>query len=185
MLRIMALGHGNVSPEKGSIAVTGAVGGVGKLRCVPARGSWIPCHSLNRPTRGSEYLRGLGAAEIIPRSQLASSGKPLAKQRWIGAVDTVGGQTLENLCAATHYGGTVAACGLAGSMEFPGTVAPFILRGVTLAGVDSVYCQASKRATAWARLSSLLEKRIVDRIARTISLKQVIQNADDVLAGMI
>lgn len=109
----------------------------------------------------------------------------MAKQRWIGAVDTVGGQTLENLCAATHYGGTVAACGLAGSMEFPGTVAPFILRGVTLAGVDSVYCQASKRATAWARLSSLLEKRIVDRIARTISLKQVIQNADDVLAGMI
>ena len=130
-------------------------------------------------------MKSLGAAEIIDRATLAAPGKPLAKERWAGAVDTVGSHTLANICASMRYRGAVAACGLAGGMDFPSSVAPFILRGVTLAGVDSVMAPRALRVEAWNRLARDLDPARLDAITREIALAEAIPAAAEILAGKI
>jgi acrylyl-CoA reductase (NADPH) len=149
---------------------------------VLARLGYTVVASTGRPTEG-DYLRDLGAAEIIDRKELVEPGRPLARERWAGAVDVAGSHTLANVCAATTYGGTVAACGLAQGMDFPGSVAPFILRGVTLAGIDSVSCPTPRRLEAWRRLATDLDTRHIDLMTREISLEETIPTAVDQLAG--
>jgi len=133
----------------------------------------------------ADYLKNLGAAEILERSAFSNPGKPLAKERWAGAVDTVGSHTLANVCASTKYGGVVTACGLAGGMDFPATVAPFILRGVTLAGIDSVMAPREKRLEAWARLGRDLDPGKLALITETISLADAIPTAQKLLDGQV
>jgi acrylyl-CoA reductase (NADPH) len=133
----------------------------------------------------SDYLRQLGAAEILDRAAYAGAGKPLAKERWAAAIDVVGTHTLANVCASLRYGGVVAACGLAGGMDFPGTVAPFILRGITLVGIDSVMRPRPDRVEAWRRLSRDLEVNKLELLAEEISLAQALERAGLVLEGQV
>jgi acrylyl-CoA reductase (NADPH) len=133
----------------------------------------------------ADYLRELGATTVLDRAEFASPGKPLAKERWAGAVDTVGSHTLANVCAQMRYRGTVAACGLAGGMDLPATVAPFILRGVTLAGIDSVMCPRADRLAAWARLARDLDPALLARITREIGLAEALDVAPALLAGQV
>lgn len=185
MLCVMALEASGVEPSQGEILVTGASGGVGSvaITLLAQRGFKVVAST----GKGSEaqYLTSLGATEIVDRAVLSAPGKPLAKERWAGVVDTVGGTTLANACAATRYGGTVAACGMAQSLDFPGSVAPFILRGVTLAGIDSVYCPKPKRLAAWKHLAAELDLAKLDTIATEIGLGQVIAAAGDLMEGKI
>jgi acrylyl-CoA reductase (NADPH) len=158
MLCVMALEREGVTPDKGDILVTGAAGGVGSVAiALLARLGYRVVASSGRKATEGDYLTGLGAADIIDRSELSSPGRPLARERWAGAVDAVGSHTLANVLSQTRYGGTVAACGLAQGMELVGSVAPFILRGVTLSGVDSVMAPKAKREEAWKRLASDLD----------------------------
>ena len=133
----------------------------------------------------ADYLKGLGAAEIIDRKDLAGPAKPLAKERWAGAVDSVGSTTLANLLSMTRYGGAVAACGLAGGMDLPTTVAPFILRGVCLYGIDSVMCPLPMRQEAWKRLENGLDRQKLASITREIGLSEVLDVAPQILAGQV
>ena len=133
----------------------------------------------------ADYLRRLGAAEVIDRAELSAPGKPLAKERWAGVVDTVGSHTLANACASTKYGGTVAACGLAQGMDFPSTVAPFILRGVSLAGIDSVMAPRALRETAWARLARDLDMGKLDDMTQEVGLADAIGLGGQILAGQV
>ena len=133
----------------------------------------------------ADFLKILGAAEVISRDELSAPGKPLAKERWAGVVDAVGSHTLVNACAATRYGGTVAACGLAQGMDFPGSVAPFILRGITLCGIDSVMAPFAVRTAAWARLAQDLDLAKLESITREIPLAQAVQAGADILAGRV
>jgi acrylyl-CoA reductase (NADPH) len=134
----------------------------------------------------ADYLKALGAAEIIDRAQFSNPGKPLAKERWAGAVDSVGSHTLANVCASMKYRGVVAACGLAQGMDFPSSVAPFILRGVTLAGIDSVMCPREERLEAWSRLARDLDPIRLESIgSREIGLSEAIPAAADLLAGKV
>lgn len=183
MLCVMALEDHGVGPDSGEVLVTGAAGGVGSVSVsVLAKLGYSVVASTGRPAEG-DYLRDLGAAEIIDRKELVEPGRPLARERWAGAVDVVGSHTLANVCAATSYGGTVAACGLAQGMDFPGSVAPFILRGVTLAGIDSVNCPTPRRLEAWRRLATDLDIRHIDLMTREISLEETIPTAVEQLAG--
>ncbi|MBX3598288.1 MAG: oxidoreductase [Rhizobiaceae bacterium] len=185
MLCIMALERNGVKPESGEIAVTGATGGVGSFAvALLARRGYKVVASTGKANE-ADYLKKLGASEIIDRAELSAPGKPLGKERWAGAVDSVGGTTLANLCATTRYGGTVAACGLAQSMDFPATVAPFILRGVTLAGIDSVYSPLPTRKAAWDALARELDTDLIDAIGAEISLEDCIKVASDLLDGKI
>lgn len=185
MLCVMTLARHGVSPERGEILVTGAAGGVGSVAvALLARRGYTVVASTGRPQE-ADYLKALGAAEIVDRNQLASPGKPLGKERWAGAVDTVGSHTLANVCATTRYRGVVAACGLAQGMDLPATVAPFILRGVTLAGVDSVYCPRSDRLEAWDTLAAELDPAQLDLITTEIGLGEAVERAADVLAGKV
>ena len=157
MLCVMALERHGVTPAKGEVVVTGAAGGVGSVAvALLARLGYTVVAVSGRPEE-AEYLKGLGAAEVMERAAFAAPGKPLARERWAGAVDVVGSHVLANLCASMKYGGVVAACGLAGGMDLPATVAPFILRGVTLAGIDSVMAPRDLRIEAWRRLATDLE----------------------------
>ncbi len=158
MLAVMALEHEGVAPEKGDILVTGAAGGVGSvaIALLAKLGYRVIASSGRKETEGG-YLTGLGAAEIIDRAELAGPGRPLGRERWAGAVDAVGSHTLANALSQTRYGGAVAACGLAQGMDLPGSVAPFILRGVTLSGIDSVMAPKAKREEAWRRLAADLD----------------------------
>lgn len=185
MLCLMALERQEVFPGKGRVLVTGATGGVGSyaVSLLAAKGYKVIA-STGRPEE-ERYLKELGAAEIIPRSELDTPGRPLSKERWAGAIDTVGGVTLANVCASTQYGGAVAACGLAGGMDFPATVAPFILRGVALIGVDSVYRDIGTRKNAWDRLADELPVHVTGQISRIISLDQVIAETSALLAGRV
>jgi acrylyl-CoA reductase (NADPH) len=133
----------------------------------------------------ADFLKQLGAAEILDRAPFAGAGKPLAKERWAGAIDVVGSHTLANVCASLRYGGVVAACGLAGGMDFPGTVAPFILRGITLAGIDSVMRPRPDRVEAWRRLSRDLEVKKLELLAEEISLAEALQRAGSFLEGQV
>lgn len=183
MLCVMALERHGVTPELGEIVVTGAAGGVGSVAvALLAKLGYTVVAVSGRPAEAA-YLKSLGAVEIIDRAALAAPGKPLARERWAGAVDVVGSHVLANVCAQTRYGGVVAACGLAGGADLPTTVMPFILRGVTLAGVDSVMCPRPRRLEAWQRLARDLDIAKLEAIASEISLGEAIPVAAQLLAG--
>ncbi|MEN4751129.1 MDR family oxidoreductase [Pseudomonas sp. Ps21-P2] len=185
MLAIMALERNGVTPDKGEVLVTGANGGVGSFAiALLAKLGYRVVASTGRVSE-SEYLTSLGAAEIIDRATLAEPGRPLAKERWAGAIDSVGSHTLANICASTRYWGTVATCGLAQGMDFPASVAPFILRGVTLAGIDSVMRPRQDRIDAWARLARDLDVSLLPSISREIGLSEVIETAHQLMDGQV
>jgi acrylyl-CoA reductase (NADPH) len=185
MLCVLALEKHGVKPDHGDIVVTGAAGGVGSVAiAVLAKLGYRVVASTGRVSE-ADYLKKLGAAEVIDRATLSAPGKPLAKERWAGAVDTVGSHTLANVCAAMRYRGVVTACGLAAGMDFPSSVAPFILRGVTLAGVESVMAPRALREEAWARLARDLDAAKLDAMTREISLSDAIPAAADLLAGSV
>ncbi|HYK13170.1 MAG TPA: MDR family oxidoreductase [Burkholderiales bacterium] len=185
MLCVLALEQHGVTPGDGEVLVTGAAGGVGSVAiALLAKLGYRVVASTGRNAE-ADYLKSLGAAEIIDRATLAAPGKPLAKERWAGAVDTVGSHTLANICAGMRYRGAVAACGLAGGMDFPSSVAPFILRGVTLAGIDSVMAPRALRVEAWTRLARDLDPARLEAITREIALAEAIPAAAEILAGKI
>jgi len=185
MLCVESLEQHGVRPDKGPVLVTGASGGVGSFSVsLLARLGYRVIASTGRLAE-SDYLRALGAAEIIDRAELSSPGKPLGKERWAGAIDSVGSHTLANACACTMRGGSVAACGLAQGMDFPATVAPFILRGVNLLGVDTPGKSRAERTATWQRLASLADPSWFSQIARDVPLGAAIALADDVLAGKV
>ena len=185
MLAVMAIEDAGVTPGKGPVVVTGAAGGVGSVAvAVLAKLGYRVIASTGR-TEEETYLKSLGAAEIIPRAELAADPRPLAKERWAGAVDSVGSKTLANVIASTSYGGAVAACGLAGGMDLPTSVAPFILRGVSLLGIDSVQMPMPRRRRAWERLAQDLDVKKLASMTHTIPLSGVRQAAEDILAGKV
>ena len=185
MLCVMALEKHGITPAQGEVLVTGAGGGVGSVAiALLARLGYRVVASTGR-LQEAEYLRSLGAADVIDRAELSAPGKPLAKERWAGVVDTVGSHTLANACASTKYGGTVAACGLAQGMDLPATVAPFILRGVTLAGIDSVMAPRALREAAWARLASDLDVGKLDAMTQEVALADAIGLGAQILAGQV
>ncbi|MGC1523346.1 MAG: MDR family oxidoreductase [Steroidobacteraceae bacterium] len=185
MLCVIALERQGVRPDSGEILVTGAAGGVGSVAvAVLAKLGFRVAAMTGRPAE-ADYLKRLGAAEILDRAAYVSAGKPLAKERWAGAIDVVGSHTLANVCASMRYRGVVAACGLAGGLDFPATVAPFILRGVTLAGVDSVMCPRADRLEAWQRLSRDLDVDKLEFLTEEIGLSQVIDRAAGFLEGKV
>jgi acrylyl-CoA reductase (NADPH) len=165
--------------------VTGAAGGVGSVAiAVLAKLGYRVIASTGR-TEEEPYLRSLGAAEIIPRAELAADPKPLAKERWGGAVDSVGSRTLANVLASTAYGGAVAACGLAGGMDLPTSVAPFILRGVSLLGIDSVQMPMPRRRLAWERLARDLDVAKLNSMTKTIPFADLRKAGEDIVAGKV
>ena len=185
MLCVLALEKHGVKPDDGEILVTGANGGVGSVAiALLARLGYQAVASTGRVVE-SDHLKALGAALVIDRQELSSPGKPLGKERWAGVIDTVGSQTLANACATTRYRGAVAACGLAGGMDFPSSVAPFILRGVTLYGIDSVMAPLAVRQEAWSRLSRDLDLEKLDSITREVSLSDALTVAGELLAGTV
>ncbi|HQY28441.1 MAG TPA: MDR family oxidoreductase [Burkholderiaceae bacterium] len=185
MLCVMMLERQGVAPADGEILVTGAAGGVGSVAiALLARLGFRVVASTGRASE-SDYLRALGAAEVIDRATLSAPGKPLQKERWAGVVDAVGSHTLANACAQTKYRGTVAACGLAQGMDFPASVAPFILRGVRLIGVDSVMCPLEDRREAWDRLARELDPVQLERITTVVGLDDALRLAPEMLAGKV
>ena len=185
MLSVMALERNGIGPDAGDIVVTGAAGGVGSTAVsLLARLGYRVLASTGRPQEG-DYLRDLGAAEIIDRQTLGAPGKPLTRERWIGAVDTVGSHTLANVCAATRTRGVVTACGLAQGMDLPATVAPFILRGISLVGIESVRCPMPERLEAWRRLARDLDVGHLARMTTTVGLSDAIRMGSDLLAGTV
>jgi acrylyl-CoA reductase (NADPH) len=185
MLCVLALEKHGIKPADGEILVTGANGGVGSVAiALLARLGYTVVASTGRAGEAS-YLKSLGATDIIDRNELAVPGKPLGRERWAGVVDAVGSHTLANACATTKYRGAVAACGLAQGMDFPGSVAPFILRGVTLYGIDSVMAPLAVRQEAWQRLGSDLDIAKLDVITREIGLSEAIAVAADLLEGKV
>lgn len=185
MLCVMGLQEQGVKPEDGEIIVTGANGGVGSIATMLlAKLGYTVVASTGR-LEEADYLKSLGASEVIHRDEFSSPGKPLARERWAGAVDSVGSHTLANVCASTRYGGAVTACGLAQGMDFPSSVAPFILRGIRLIGIDSVNAPFEKRVAAWNQLSELLDMEALASNTREIQLSDCIDVASDLLAGKV
>ncbi len=185
MLAVMALERHGLTPASGPVVVTGAAGGVGSVAvAILAKRGFQVTASTGRPNE-ADYLKKLGAAEIIERKDLAGPAKPLAKERFAGGIDAVGSTTLANVLSMTRYGGAVAACGLAGGMDLPTSVAPFILRGVSLIGIDSVMRPKADRQTAWQRLESDLDRGKLADITGEIGLAQVIGAARDIVEGRI
>ncbi|MDU9416744.1 MDR family oxidoreductase [Pseudomonas sp. zfem005] len=185
MLSVLALERNGVTPDKGQVLVTGANGGVGSFAiALLARLGYQVAASTGRPQE-ADYLKRLGAREIIDRASLAEPDRPLGKERWAGAIDSVGSHTLANVCAGIRYGGAVAACGLAQGMDFPASVAPFILRGVTLAGIDSVMRPRADRIEAWDRLVRDLDLALLDEITSEIGLGEAVLSASELLEGRV
>jgi acrylyl-CoA reductase (NADPH) len=185
MLSVLALEDGGLKPSGGPVLVTGAAGGVGSIAIsLLSTLGFKVIASTGRPNE-ADYLKGLGATEIIDRAELSGEGKPLAKERWVGAVDSVGSKTLANVLAATQYGGVVAACGLAQGMDLPTSVAPFILRGVTLAGIESVYCPVPRRTKAWERLARDLDRDKLERAMVHAKLSDVLALAPQIIKGQV
>jgi acrylyl-CoA reductase (NADPH) len=182
MLCVLALERHGV-PAGGEVLVTGASGGVGSVAVALLAGLGHRVVAASGKADATDYLKRLGAAEVIDRATLAAPGKPLQKERWAGVVDTLGSHALANACAQTKYGGTVAACGLAQGMDLPVTVAPFILRGVTLAGVDSVMAPLALREQAWARLARDLDVALLETMTHDITLEDAIDGAAALMAG--
>ena len=185
MLCVLALERRGVQPGAGEVLVTGASGGVGSVAVALLASLGFRVVAATGKTAEADYLTTLGAAEILDRATLAAPGKPLQKERWAAVVDSVGSHTLANACASTRYGGTVAACGLAQGMDFPATVAPFILRGVALIGVDSVMAPKALREEAWSRLACDLDHSKLASIGRSIALAETIGIAPQILAGSV
>ncbi|QDP24560.1 MDR family oxidoreductase [Bradyrhizobium cosmicum] len=185
MLSVLALEKHGLSLKGGPVVVTGAAGGVGSVAIAVL--SKLGYHVIASTGRAAEadYLKGIGAAEIIDRNELSAPAKPLAKERWAGGVDSVGSTTLANLLSMTKYGGAIAACGLAAGMDLPSSVAPFILRGVCLLGIDSVMCPIEPRKAAWQRLASDLDRTKLSEITHEISLDQVSEWGAKILAGQV
>ena len=185
MLCVLAIEKHGVKPGDGEVLVTGAAGGVGSIAvAVLSKLGYRVIASTGRVSE-SDYLRSLGAAEIMDRKELASPGKPLGKERWAAVIDTVGSHTLANACATTRWDGAVAACGLAQGMDFPSTVAPFILRGVTLYGINSVTTPRPKREMVWQRLAQDLPLEKLDAMTQEISLSRALTIAPEILAGQV
>ena len=185
MLAVMALERHGVAPSSGPVAVTGAAGGVGSVAIAVLSKRGFAVHAVTGRPQEADYLKGLGATEIIERKELAGPAKPLAKERWAGAIDAVGSTTLANLLSMTRYGGAVAACGLAGGMDLPGSVAPFILRGVCLYGIDSVMCPLGRRKEAWKRLETDLDRQKLATMTREIALSDVFGAASGIISGAV
>lgn len=185
MLCVMMLDRNGVKPDDGEILVTGAAGGVGSVAISVLSSRGYDVVASTGRTEESDYLKSLGAKEIIDRTELGAPGKPMQRERWAGVVDSVGSYTLANACAQTKYRGTVAACGLAQGMDFPATVAPFILRGVKLIGVDSVMCPSEDRLAAWQHLANELDIEKLNTITTKIGLNDAIASAKDILGGKI
>jgi acrylyl-CoA reductase (NADPH) len=184
MLCVMALEQQGVNPDQGEILVTGAVGGVGSVAVsLLAKLGYTVVASSGRPEE-KDYLLSLGATQVMDRNELSEKGRPLAKERWAGAVDVAGSHTLANICASMKYGGTVAACGLAHGYDLPATVMPFILRGITLAGIDSVYRPKADRIAAWNRLAEDLDLTHLDAIMTEITLSQALETAQEQMQGL-
>jgi acrylyl-CoA reductase (NADPH) len=185
MLSVLALEQHGLTPKHGPVVVTGAAGGVGSVAIAVL--SKLRYHVIASTGRMSEaaYLRDLGAAEVIDRSELSGPAKPLAKERWAGGIDSVGSTTLANLLSMTKYRGAIAACGLAAGMDLPSSVAPFILRGVCLLGIDSVMCPIELRKNAWNRLASDLDRQKLTEITQEIGLDQVIAAGARIVAGEV
>ncbi len=185
MLAVMALERHGIAPDRGPVVVTGAAGGVGSIAVtLLSRLGYRVIASTGR-SQEAAYLKELGAAEVIDRAELSGTGRPLAKERWAGGIDAVGSTTLANVLSMTRYGGAVAACGLAGGMDLPGSVAPFILRGVTLIGIDSVMCPQKLRREAWKRLENDLDRQKMAQMTTDISLADVFDVAPKILAGQV
>lgn len=187
MLCVLALEEHGITADTGPVIVSGAAGGVGSVAiAVLAKLGYEVVASTGRLESEGDYLRALGASELLDRAELsAPSGRPLAKARWVGGIDVAGSHTLVNMLAATRPGGVVAACGLAQGMDLPGSVAPFILRGVTLAGIDSVHAAAERRDRAWSRLASDLDRGLLDSMITEIGLDAVPAAAEDILDGRV
>jgi acrylyl-CoA reductase (NADPH) len=185
MLAVLALEKQGIAAAAGPIVVTGAAGGVGSVATAVL--SKLGYHVIASTGRASEadYFKSLGAAEVIDRAELSAAAKPLAKERWAGGIDSVGSTTLANLLSMTKYGGAIAACGLAGGMDLPSSVAPFILRGVCLLGIDSVMCPMAPRKAAWQRLARDLDSRKLVEITHEIGLDEVIAAGGRILAGQV
>jgi acrylyl-CoA reductase (NADPH) len=185
MLCVLAIERHGTRPNDGEVLVTGATGGVGSVAvAVLARLGWRVVASTGKAHEAA-YLKSLGASEVIDRAALGAAGKPLQKERWAAVVDTLGSHTLANACAQTRYGGVVAACGLAQGMDLPSSVAPFILRGVTLAGIDSVMAPLARREAAWTRLARDLDPTLLESMTEEIALPQAIARAADLIDGKI
>ena len=185
MLCVMALERHGIAPAHGPAIVTGASGGVGSVAiALLKQAGYHVMASTGRPEE-ADYLKGLGADEIVDRASLSAPGRPLGKERWAAGVDSVGSHTLANLLAGTKYGGAIAACGLAQGMDLPASVAPFILRNVTLLGVDSVMCPQARRIEAWARLARDLDPAKLAAMTTTLPFGKAIEAAGDILAGKI
>ncbi len=185
MLAVIALEKHGLTPDRGPVVVTGAAGGVGSVAiAVLAKLGYHVIASTGRSAE-ADYLKSLGAAEVIDRNELSAPAKPLGKERWAGGIDSVGSNTLANLLSMTKYGGAIAACGLAAGMDLPTSVAPFILRGVSLVGIDSVMCPRLARQAAWKRLASDLDRGKLAEITHEIDFDQVIEAGARILAGQI
>jgi acrylyl-CoA reductase (NADPH) len=185
MLSVLALERHGLAPAQGPVAVTGAAGGVGSVAvALLAKLGWHVIASTGR-VEEADYLKGLGAAEIIERKELSEKGRPLGKERWIAGVDSVGSHTLANLLSMTRYGGAITACGLAQGLDLPASVAPFILRGVALLGIDSVMAPKARRIEAWGRLARDLDLEKLDTMTKTIALEEVIAMGETILSGKV
>ena len=185
MLAVMALERAGVAPARGPVIVTGAAGGLGSVAvAILAKLGYTVVASTGRPTE-ADYLKGLGASEIVDRKELSGPARPLAKERWAGGIDAVGSTTLANVLSMTRYGGAVAACGLAGGMDLPGSVAPFILRAVSLLGIDSVMCPLPLRQEAWRRLERDLERAKIAAMTSEIGLGGVIEAGRRIIEGQV
>ena len=186
MLCVLALEKQGVTPDKGEVLVTGAAGGVGSVAiAILSKLGYRVIASSRRKDSEGDYLRGLGAADVIDAAELSAPGRPLGKERWAGAVDSVGSHTLANVLAQTRYGGAVAACGLAQGLDLPASVAPFILRGVTLAGIDSVMRPKADREDAWARLARDLDLAKLDAMTTTAGLSEVPRLGAEIVEGKV
>ncbi|MEH2487714.1 acrylyl-CoA reductase (NADPH) [Bradyrhizobium sp. AZCC 2230] len=185
MLAVLALEQHGITPASGPIVVTGAAGGVGSVAIsVLSKRGYQVIASTGRMSE-ADYLQHLGASEVIDRNELAGPAKPLARERWAGGIDSVGSTTLANLVSMTKYRGAVAACGLAGGMDLPTSVAPFILRGVCLLGIDSVMCPIELRKVAWSSLVNDLDSRKLSEITHEIGLDQVFDRGSEILEGRV
>ena len=185
MLAVMALERQDVTPTGGPVIVTGAAGGVGSVAvAILAKRGFQVTASTGRPEEAA-YLKKLGASEIVERKELTGPAKPLGKERWAGGIDTVGSTTLANVLAMTRYRGAVAACGLAGDMDLPSSVAPFILRGVSLIGIDSVMCPITERREAWRRLAGDLDRGKLAAMTNEIGLAEVIAAGSSIVEGRV
>jgi acrylyl-CoA reductase (NADPH) len=182
---VLALEKHGLNPNSGPVVVTGAAGGVGSVAiAVLSKLGYQIIASTGRMSE-TDYLKSLGATEVIDRNELSGPAKPLAKERWAGGVDSVGSTTLANLLSMTKYGGAIAACGLAAGMDLPSSVAPFILRGVCLLGIDSVMCPIEQRKVAWSRLAKDLDRAKLAEITHEIGLADVIGEGAKILAGKV